>query len=88
MEKMVKEEAEMLLEWELQESEAEALLLEEQELWSNIQVSGRCLEKLQSVANQYKQAISDLLMTEKMDVNLKMVYTKKLNQQQKLTDPT
>ena len=27
-------------------------------------------------------------MTEKMDVNLKMAYTKKLTQQQKLTDPT
>ena len=88
MEKMAKEEAEMILESELQGSQAEALLLEEQELRSNIQVSGRCLAKLQSVTNEYEQAISDLLMTEKMDVNLKMAYTKKLTQQQKLTDLT
>ena len=53
MERMVKEEAEMLLESELQGSQAEALLLEEQELWSNIQVSNIHLEKLQSVANEY-----------------------------------
>ena len=76
MEKMVKEEAEMLLKSELQGSRAEALLLEER------------LEKLQSVANKYEQAISDLLMNEKMDVNLKMAYIKKLAQQQKLIDPT
>ena len=56
MERMVKEEAEMLLESELQGSQAEALLLEEQELRSNIQVSSRCLEKLQFVTNEYKQA--------------------------------
>ena len=66
----------MLFELELQGSQAEALLLEEH------------LEKLQCVANKYEQAISDLLMNEKMDVNLKMAYIKKLVQQQKLTDPT
>ena len=49
---MVKEEAEMLLESELQGSQAEVLLPEEQELWTNIQVSSRCLEKLQSVTNE------------------------------------
>ena len=36
MEKRVKEEAEMLLNLELQRSQAEAILLDEQRLWSNI----------------------------------------------------
>ena len=53
MEKMAEEEAEMILESELQGSQAEALLPEEQELRTNIQVSGRCLEMLQSVTNEY-----------------------------------
>ena len=79
MERMVKEEAEMLLESELQGSQAEALLPEEQELRTNIQVSGRCLEKLQSVTNKYQQAISHLLMIEKMDVNLKVAYIMETN---------
>ena len=81
MEKRVKEEEEMLLKLELQRSQAEALLLDEQRLWSNIQVSSRHLEKLQSAINKYKQAVEDLLISEKMDVNLRMAYTNKLIQQ-------
>ena len=87
MEKRVKEEAEMLLKLELQRSQAEALLLDEQRLQFNIQVTRRYLEKLQFATNKYKQAIEDLLISQKMDVNLRMAYTNKLIQQQKLTDP-
>ena len=87
MEKLKQEEEGMLLKLELQRSQAEALLLDEQRLWFNIQVTRRYLEKLQSAANKYEQAIEDLLISEKMDVNLRMAYTNKLIQQQKLTDP-
>ena len=61
--------------------------MDEQRLRSDIRISRRYLEKLEAATNKYEQAISDLLITEKMDVNLKMAYTNKLTQQQKLTDP-
>ena len=86
MEKRVKEEAETFLYLELQRSQAEAILLDEQRLWSNIRVSNIYLEKLEAAANKYEQAIMDLLISEKMDINLKTAYTNKLTQQQKLTD--
>ena len=50
-------------------------------LQSNIQVSSRYLEKFQSATNKNEQAVVDLLISEKMDVNLKMAYTNKLTQQ-------
>ncbi len=72
MEKRVKEEEEMLLKLELQRSQAEALLLDKQRLRFNIQVTRRYLEKLQSATNKYEQAIEDLLITPKVDANIRM----------------
>ena len=59
--------------------------MEEERIWSHVQIFHRYLEKLEAATNKYEQAISDLIIT---DVNLKMAYTSKLTQQLKLTDST
>ena len=87
MEKLVQTEAEMFLNLELKRSQAEAVLLDEPRLRSNVQVASGYLKKLDSAANNYEKAVTDLLTAEEMDINLKMVYTNKLTQQWKLTDP-
>ena len=87
MEKMVQTEAEMFLNLELKRSQAEAVLLDESRLWSNIRVSSGYLKKLDSATNNYEKAVTDLLTAEEMDINLKTVFTNKLKEQQKLTDP-
>ena len=84
MEKRVKEEAEALLYLELQRIQAEATLMDEERIRSDVRISCRYLEKLEAATNKYEQAISDLIVT---DTNLKMAYTSKLTQQQRLTDP-
>ena len=87
MEKMVQAEAEMFTNLELKRNQAEAVLADESRLRSNIRVTTGYLNKLDSAATNYKQAVTDLLTAEEMDINLKMVYTNKLNEQLKLTDP-
>ena len=84
MEKRIKEEADALLHLELQRIQAEATLMDGERIRSDIRIFRRYLEKLEAATNKYEQAISDLIIT---DVNLKMAYTSKLTQQQKLTDP-
>ena len=87
MEKAVQAEAELFMNLELKRNQAEAVLADEERLRSNVRVSRGYLNKLDSAATNYKQAVTDLLTSKEMDVNLKMVYTNKLNEQQKLTDP-
>ena len=70
----------MLLRLELQRNRAEAILLDEQRLRTSVRVSSGYLKKLESAANKYEQAITDLLTSEEMDINLKTVYTNKLTQ--------
>ena len=87
MEKMVQTEAEMFLNLELKRSQAEAILLDEPRLQSNLRVPSGYFKKLDSATTNYEQAITDLITSEEMDVNLKTVYTNKINEQLKLTDP-
>ena len=84
---MVKVEAEMLLRLELQRNQAEAILLDEQRLRTNVRVSSGYLKKLEAAATNYEQAITKLITSEEMNINLRTVYINKLKEQQKLTDP-
>ena len=77
----------MFLNLELKRSQAEAVLLDEPRLRSNVRVTSGYLKKFYSAATYYEQAVTDLITSEEMDVNLKTVYTKKLSEQLKLTDP-
>ena len=86
MEKRVKDEEEMLLKLQLQRSQAEALLLDERKLRFNIYVTRRYLEKLQLALSKYEKAVEDLLITPKVGANIRLAYTNKLIQQQRLTD--
>ena len=63
--------------------QAEDILLDEQGLGISAQVTRRLLEKLEAAADKYERAIVDLIIN---DTNLKMAYTSKLTQQQKLTN--
>ena len=87
MEKLVQTEAKMFLNLELKRNQAEAVLLDEPRLQLNVWVTSGYLKKLDSAANNYEQSVIDLLTAEEMDINLKTVYTNKLKEQQKLTDP-
>ena len=87
MEKAVQAEAELFTNLELKRNQAEAVPADESRLRSNVRVTHGYLNKLDSAATNYKQAVTDLLTSEEMDVNLKTVYTNKLNEQMKLTDP-
>ena len=86
MEKAVQAEAELFTNLELKRNQAEAVLGDETRLRSNVRVTRGYLNKLDSTATNYKQAVTDLLTSEEMDVNLKPVYTNKLTEQLKLTD--
>ena len=55
--------------------------------WMSQDFASGYLKKLYSAATYYEQAVTDLITSEEMDVNLKTVYTNKLNEQLKLTDP-
>ena len=87
MEKLKQIEAERFLKLELSRNQADDVLLDEPRLRLNVQVTSGYLKKLYSAATYYTQAVTDLITSEEMDVNLRMVYTTKLSEQQKLTDP-
>ena len=84
MEKRIKEEAEALLHFYLQRTQAKTTLMDGETIWSDIWVFCRHLEKLKAATNKYDQAISNIIVN---DTNLKMAYTNKLIQQLTLTDP-
>ena len=77
----------MLLRLELQRSQAEDILLDQRGLRISVQVTRRFLEKLEAAAINYEQAVTKLIIFEEMDSNSRMVYTNKLREQQKLTNP-
>ena len=87
MEKMVQAEAEMFTNLEMKRNQGEAVLADESRLRSNFRVTSGYLNKLDSATTNYKQAVTDLITSEEMDVTLKTFYTNKLNKQLKLTDP-
>ena len=68
MEKMVQTEAEMFTNLELKRSQAEAVLLDEPRLRSNLWVASGYLKKLYSGATYYEQAVTDLITSEEMDI--------------------
>ena len=74
MEKMVQAEAEMFTNLELKRNQAKAVLADKTRLRLNVQVTRRYLIKLESAITNYKQAVTDLLTSEEIDVNLKTVY--------------
>ena len=84
MEKRIKEEADALLHLELQRIQAEATSMDRERFLSDIWIFHRYLQKLEAASNKHERAISDLIVS---DINLKMAYTSKLTQQQRLTDP-
>ena len=86
MEKAVQAEAELFTNLELKRNQAEAVLVDETRLRSNVRVTNGYLIKLESAVTNYEQAVTDFLTSDEIDVNLKMVYTNKLNEQLKLTD--
>ena len=73
MEKAVQAEAELFTNLELKRNQAEAVLADETRLRSNVQVTRGYLIKLESAVTNYEQAVTDLLTSEEMDVNLKTV---------------
>ena len=77
----------MLLRLELQRSQAEEMLLDQQRLRTSVRVSSGYLQKLEAAATNYKQAVTKLITSEEMDINSRMAYISKLKEQQKLTDP-
>ena len=87
MEKLIQAEAELFTNLVLKRNQAEAVLADESRLRSNVRVSCGYLNKLDSAATNYEQAVTDLITSKEMDINLKTVYTNKLNEQLKLTDP-
>ena len=87
MDKIIKVEEEMLLRLELQRSQAEDILLDQQRLHISVQVARIYLEKLEAAATNYEQAVTTLVISEEMDSNARTDYTSKLKKQQKLTDP-
>ena len=87
MEKAVQAEAELFTNLELKRSQAEAALADETRLRSNVRVTHGYLTKLESAVSDYKQAVTILLTSLETDVDQKAVYTNKLNEQLKLTDP-
>ena len=58
--------------------------MDEEIIRSDIWIFQGYLQKLEAATNKHEQAISDLNVS---DINLKMAYTSKLTQQQRLTDP-
>ena len=86
MEKLKQIESERFLKLELNRNQADAVLLDEPRLRANIRVASRYLKKLYSAVTYYKEAVTDLITSEEMDVNLRTVYTRKLSEQLKLTD--
>ena len=87
MEKAVRAEAKLFTNLELKMNQAMTVLADETRLRSNVRVTRGYLTKLESAITNYEQAVTDLLTAEEMDINLKTVYTNKLNKQLKLTDP-
>ena len=87
MDKILKAEAEMLLRLELQRTQAQDILMDQWRLRISVLVTKRYLEKLEAAENNYKQAITKLIISEEMDTNSRAAYTSKLKEQQKLTDP-
>ena len=73
MEKAVQAEAELFTNLELKRNQAEAVLADETRLRSNVQVARGHLNNLDSAVTNYEQAVTDLLTSEEIDVNLKTV---------------
>ena len=87
MEKLKQIEAERFQKLELNKKQGDAVLLDEPTLWGNIRVVSGYLNKLYPAVTYYKEAVTDLISSEEMNINLGTVYTRKLNEQLKLTDP-
>ena len=87
MEKLKQVEAEKFLKLDLNRNLAKAVLLDKSRLRVNIRVTSEYLNKLYSAVTYYQETVTDLIASEEMDINLRTVYTRKLKEQMKLTDP-
>ena len=87
MEKLKQVEAEKFLKLDLNRNLAKAVLLDKPRLPANIRVTSEYLKMLYSAVTYYRETVTDLIASEEMDVNLRTVYTRKLKEQLKLTDP-
>ena len=87
MEELKQVEAERFLKLELNRNLAKDILLDKSRLRANIRVASEYLNKLYSAVTYYRETVTDLITSEEMDVNLRTVYTRKLKEQLKLTDP-
>ena len=87
MEELKQVEAERFLKLELNRSLANAVLLDKPTLRANSRVTSGYLNKLYSAVTYYHESVTDLIASEEMDAHLRTVYTRKLKEQMRLTDP-
>ena len=70
MEKLKQIEAERFQKLELNKKQGDAVLLDEPRLWGNIRVVSEYLNKLYPAVTYYKEAVTDLISSEEMNINL------------------